>query len=129
MDVKTKANFINSVSSSQKIPCPICNSLNESDAMFCFSCGNKLLSSNDILQNARPISCPSCNERNEVGSVFCAACGAKLIIENNEISKRVLPNLTCTDVVESEEISVFAQGLPPWNIVPPQVMVRRKKKK
>lgn len=30
--------------------------------------------------------------------------------------------------VEPEEVSVFAQGLPDWDIVPPQVVVRRKKK-
>lgn len=29
---------------------------------------------------------------------------------------------------QSEEISVFAQGLPSWDVVPPQIIVRRKKK-
>jgi hypothetical protein len=28
-----------------------------------------------------------------------------------------------------EPVSVFAQGLPSWDVVPPQIMVRRKKKK
>jgi hypothetical protein len=32
-------------------------------------------------------------------------------------------------ILKPEEISVFAQGLPSWDIVPPQIMVRRKRKK
>lgn len=42
MDAKSKANFINSVASGQKIPCPNCNSLNRSDSSFCTFCGTKL---------------------------------------------------------------------------------------
>ena len=30
---------------------------------------------------------------------------------------------------EHEEVSVFAQGLPEWDLEPPQIMVRRKRKK
>ena len=42
MNIKSKANFINAVAGGQKIPCPTCNTLNKSDALFCISCGTKL---------------------------------------------------------------------------------------
>lgn len=43
MDAKSKANFINSVASRQKIPCPVCNELNEFDSRYCYMCGAQLI--------------------------------------------------------------------------------------
>ena len=43
MDAKSRANVINSVASGQKIPCPACDSLNESNSIFCIICGTKLI--------------------------------------------------------------------------------------
>lgn len=39
MDAKAKANFINSVSSGNTMPCPVCGNVNENDCKFCASCG------------------------------------------------------------------------------------------
>lgn len=67
------------------------------------------------------IPCPNCNQFNEAGSLFCVSCGKKLGEE--KVSK------TVPDLPEEPEISsAFAQGLPAWDIVPPQVVVRRKKR-
>lgn len=87
--MNTKANFINSVTDGQKIPCPVCNTLNETDATFCASCGNKF-----SLSTSKQIE------------------GISTISEE-----------------KPESISVFAQGLPSWDIVPPQIMIRRKKQR
>ena len=57
------------------------------------------------------IQCPSCGMMNEAGSVFCGACGSKLPAQ--------LP---------TEEANAFAQGLPGWDLTPPDAPVRRKRK-
>lgn len=100
MDAKSRANFINSVAGGQKIPCPKCNTLNESDSRFCITCGVP------IGQAEAPAQKP-------------------------EKAKTVQPSAAKPFVkVEepAEESSIFAEGLPAWDIVPPQVMVRRKKR-
>ena len=99
MDAKSKADFINSVSAGETIPCPKCNTANKSDDEFCISCGTKLtgeVSSNED-QALAPISGNSQQIKEEI-----------------------------REYVEPE--SVFAEGLPSWDIVPPQVMVRRRQK-
>lgn len=101
MDAKSKANFINSVAGGQKVPCPNCNALNEADSLFCFSCGTKL-----------------------EGIANAGEAGASRRASARPAFQMAAPAL----VDEPEEISVFAEGLPDWDIVPPQVMVRRKRK-
>ncbi|MDE6025283.1 MAG: zinc ribbon domain-containing protein [Lachnospiraceae bacterium] len=163
MDAKSKAIFINSVAGGKKIPCPICNVLNDSDAMFCFSCGNilKAVKEEDTVTNVETIECPICHENNEIGYMFCLSCGAKLSSDNSQTLEQSFKTAEAEKVEEikseeksqtispvavqekrvfksvamevagqqSEEMSAFAQGLPSWDLVPPQIMVRRKKKK
>ena len=92
MDAASKANFINAVAGGQKIPCPNCNTVNDS------------------------------------GSEFCMNCGAELVKKENPETL-----VTETEFVEpeiegvEETVSAFAEGLPSWDLVPPQVMVRRKR--
>lgn len=213
MDVKSKANFINSVASGQGMPCPNCNTLNKSDSRFCTACGTKL-------ESATPqenLQCPNCNTVNKADSRFCIGCGAELNqkasidtapafatvkeqpaenaepntvdeeategladatdttpafaaaeeqptedaepntvteevtekladatdmapafatvearseeipeknVEVNETSKAVEP-IFVQEEIDDDSVSVFAQGLPEWNLEPPQVMVRR----
>lgn len=147
MDAKSRANFINSIGGGQKIPCPNCNTLNDADATFCVSCGTKLKKDTDsqgeqdIVNggiNSLEVRCPKCNIINEPGAVFCGSCGAKLNVPvNGEINQRQQQAVSTKAIFkpvasivqeEPEEASVFAQGLPSWDIVPPQVMVRRKRK-
>lgn len=100
MDAKSKADFINSVAGRQKILCPNCNALNDSDSMFCFSCGTKL----EIAEKANL----NTNEAVQNGPAFQMAVSVP--------------------VEEQEDDNAFAQGLPDWDMVPPQVVVRRKRK-
>lgn len=103
MDAKSKADFINSVAGGQKIPCPNCNALNEPDFMFCYSCGAKFESRENV--NADSVSQP---QQAPVRPAFQTAAPAP--------------------AEEPEKVSVFAQGIPDWDMLPPQVVVRRKKK-
>lgn len=36
MDAKMRADFVNSVASGQKVPCPVCNTLNDPDGSFLY---------------------------------------------------------------------------------------------
>lgn len=181
MDAGSKVDFINSVAAGRKIPCPACNSLNDSDAVFCFSCGSKLAPSDSPSRNNGTIICPACSEPNETDAAFCASCGAKLTAGENGTSNQMFESIGGTadeaekkreasspavftvkhsgadatvraksdktqvrrkpvqsqvfqaavtaEAGEPEEISVFARGLPSWDVVPPQVTVRRKIKR
>ena len=55
------------------------------------------------------------------------------IFEDNNADADRLREQLKSDCFYNEEykepVSVFAQGLPSWDVVPPQIMVRRKKKK
>lgn len=96
MDAISKTNFINSVVTGTAIPCPKCGMTNESDSKFCISCGTDL-------------SSPQTHQANE--PVFEQVKEAE---SSAHIYQYVEPN------------NVFAEGLPEWNIEPPQVMVRRR---
>jgi hypothetical protein len=152
MNAKSKADFINSIAGGKKIPCPVCNALNDTGAAFCFSCGNKL----SVPKTT--ITCPNCKEENEAGSVFCASCGTRLTPEQEPVQVQpvqvqpvqvqptevqptevkptevtreapVFKQVATTIVEEPDEVSALALGLPEWSVVPPQEMVRRKKKR
>lgn len=109
MDAKSRANFINSVASGQNIPCPKCNTLNEADSKFCASCGTPL--EKKVESNNVPFA--PVKKVEEV----------KKVVDTKEPVKKVKP----VEVYKEPE-SVFAEGLPAWNVEPPQVMVRRKRK-
>lgn len=97
MDAKSKADFINSVANGETVPCPVCNAANGPDAKFCVVCGTKLTETADT--NAAPAFEP--------------------IPEYPQDEETIE-----TKYVEAK--SVFADGLPSWDIVPPQVVVRRR---
>lgn len=100
MDAKSKASFINSVAGGQSIPCPKCNILNNPESKFCVSCGAEL-------------TAPSATDTT-----------------NNTPFVSVAQNIQQTadkSIKYVEPASVFADGLPSWDIVPPQVMVRRRR--
>lgn len=123
MDAKSKAQFINSVAGGQGIPCPSCNTLNEPDSLFCVSCGTKLIT--DDFQTA------SQTEKRQEQQVFKKIVPEeeKKEVTEKEISEKQ-PFQVFVEAVDDDlkEVSVFAQGLPAWDIVPPQVVVRRKTK-
>ena len=44
----------------------------------------------------------------------------------SENKRQAFRPVVSADSAEEGQISVFAQGLPAWDVVPPQIMVRRK---
>lgn len=53
MDAKSRAKFINSVTSGTNISCPKCGTNNQSDSKFCVSCGAEITISKEA-QNSTP---------------------------------------------------------------------------
>lgn len=96
MDAKSKANFINSVADGQTIPCPKCNTANKPGTEVCVTCGTRLIKADT---DDSPAFAPVSE------SYQHTAKGEDKYMEDK---------------------SVFADGLPAWDIVPPQVMVRRR---
>lgn len=153
MDMKSNVNFINSGTDEYKIICPNCSTLNEMDSLFCFSCGTKLEEARDtnvnldkfVEGNTAYKSPADVQIRDEVqaedmkSSFLFGVENMKRnmsIMANEDVLQQPQPEspkMTVYTVVqnpveEPEEISVFAQGLPNWDMVPPQVVVRRKSK-
>lgn len=150
MDAKSKANFINSVAGAQKIPCPNCNTLNDADSMFCAICGTKI-GSEPGAENLNTEASQVLNDNQESVSSDQAATTSsssapafapvrakeeKTISEPNtneqkpksDAAKPAFQMATPEPEEQPEEVSVFAEGLPDWDMVPPQVVVRRKSK-
>ena len=75
MDAKLRADFVNSVASGQKVPCPVCNTLNDPDGSFCIACGHSLKKKDE---NSGTVICPVCQNANKKGFRFCTVCGNKL---------------------------------------------------
>ena len=122
MDTNSKANFINSVASGEQIPCLKCNALNRAAAKFCGFCGSSL-QENVVVETKDEPFAPIKKDSKEAP--------AKAAEESKEIGKPDKIEVTrkiekpVGEIEESE--SVFAKGLPAWDIEPPQVVVRRKK--
>lgn len=100
MNAKSKANFINSIASGEKTPCPNCGALNEAKSDFCSSCGKRF-------------------DDKGLGSSSDSAT------KSSAAFKKVSVDIVDTD----SEDSVFAKGLPSWDVVPPQIMVRRNRRR
>lgn len=66
--------------------------------------------------------CPKCGAENVEEAMFCASCGTSLKAE--EPIKEAVQEPIKEAVQEPE--SAFAKGLPEWDMVPPQMMIRRK---
>ena len=132
MDAKSKANFINSVAAGTAIPCPKCGTVNESDSRFCYSCGTEL-----SVPQTPQVAAPAFEQiEEEETSAQVKEKEAFAQIKEKETSVQVKEKEAFAQVMEKEKTvqvsryvepkNVFAQGLPEWDIEPPQVMVRRR---
>ena len=131
--------------------CPVCGAYNQADSRFCFSCGAK------IDEPAPAEEIPAFTENNEVDPEYPEESDSLIKGAYNEVNafetyaedgfvrdtddseaKQDESNeaFTAAEPVQEEhithesapeEVSAFAQGLPEWDIIPPQVMVRRHK--
>lgn len=144
MDAKSKANFINSVVAGQKIPCPNCNALNDADSIYCFSCGTQITNLDSQKHSMEENVNVNTNEeqtdfhKNNSAPAFATVSNSKSEIkaENLESTHQFQRDVSTSAFrmaqpepeEEVEEVSVFAEGLPDWDVVPPQVVVRRKSK-
>lgn len=127
MDAKARANFINSVGGGQQVPCPGCGALNKADSRFCITCGTPMRQAAVQEQTEAP---PVQERAAEAAPEMPFAPVKEEETKKARVEKPVTKQAEKPALVEEpEEISVFAEGLPSWDIVPPQVVVRRKKKK
>ncbi|MCD7754802.1 MAG: zinc ribbon domain-containing protein [Firmicutes bacterium] len=75
------------------------------------------------------VPCPRCGTANKPGSKTCVSCGADIVVAETSAAP-AFAAVAETEQMQTaskyvEPTSVFADGLPDWDIVPPQVMVRR----
>ena len=79
--------------------------------------------------SGQAVPCPKCSTINKPDSTFCIACGAKLsptAASNDAPAFSPISEDSQKATEHVEPTSAFADGLPSWDIVPPQVMVRRR---
>lgn len=75
------------------------------------------------------VSCPACGAVNRPTDRNCVTCGAELVAKKPASSTPAFASVVNAPAKNSryvETTAVFADGLPEWDIVPPQVMVRRR---
>lgn len=140
MEASENANFINAVASGQVVPCPNCDTANEKGSKFCISCGAQLP---DVKENGATPAFATISEETDtaennqelVSVSEVAATAAFASVEENvgnaveeETAAAFAPAFEeeKQSAVVPEEVSIFAEGLPDWDIVPPQTMVRRR---
>ena len=139
MNARSKADFINSVAGGM-IPCPNCQKLNEPDSKFCEACGTRLLKPEEPKPAETPAFEPVKKAEPSVAPAFEPVKKVEpSVAPAFEPVKKVEPSVApALEPVKNTEVrrkevyqepkSVFAKGLPDWDMVPPQVMVRRKKR-
>lgn len=88
--------------------CSSCGKQNNAQAKFCNFCGNSLDSQN--LDNSLVPAFSSVEESVGGSEPTAAEPSQELVAEE----------------VENDTLAIFADGLPQWDIVPPQIMVRRR---
>lgn len=125
MTVKAKVDFINAVANGSKIPCPECESENKPEARFCTICGTALVKPE--VKGNKP---DSTTVAKEAPQSVAAKSVQPLIMpkKNSETPIIPKPKAEPREVIPSdfEEQSAFANGLPPWTLEPPQILVKRR---
>lgn len=115
MDMNSKANAVNAAAAGERRPCPKCGAFNRQEAHFCVTCGAPMPAPATAFAPAQP----------EQATAFAPA-QAPAFAPAQPAQAAVF---TPVEAAESEPESAFAAGLPGWDILPPHVVVRRKKTK
>lgn len=115
--------------------CPECGEKLNEGAMFCASCGTKLIQYQEPeAANKEAASAFEEAKQPETQSAFeeTKQSEGPVAFEETkqpEASKKVAFQMFAPpENVEDDEPSPFAEGLPDWDIVPPSIMVRRKRR-
>ena len=143
----SNADFVNSAAAGKAVQCQFCGAQNQYGNKFCIKCGHALIYASP--RSAPPAAAAKPEKKAEPGTPFAAAKPEKKTEPGTPFAaakpeKKAKPGTpfaaakpekktafeTFEEVLkEQEEVSVFAQGLPEWDLEPPQIMVRRKRKK
>lgn len=112
-----------------QVVCPACHAVLVPDAVFCFSCGTNIKEYNaDEMEKLPEQGAAGENAEPAFRAVDENAFKPEPAAVKRPVQKRTI-NFAAPVEEADEEVSVFAQGLPGWDVVPPQVVVRRMKKK
>lgn len=136
MDATSNANLINSVAEGTTIPCPACGAALPPDSQFCTVCGQVLE------QKAPEADAPAFAPVEEETPAFAPVeedAPAFAPVEEEAPAFAPAEEETPAFAPAEEEVpakapkhayvepvSVFADGLPAWDIEPPQVVVRKR---
>jgi hypothetical protein len=74
------------------------------------------------------VPCRNCGTANRPSDKRCVTCGAELDAPAPAKSAPAFASVAAAPAAKApvvEQAPVFADGLPAWDILPPQVMVRR----
>lgn len=137
MDAKERASFINSVGNTTENTaknaaeniadntagkkCPKCGAENVEEAMFCASCGTPLHEESQKADMTEP-AFQSVQEEVQQPVQEAPKESVRQPVQEASQEKVQQP----VQEVPQEPESAFAKGLPEWDMVPPQVMIRRK---
>ena len=77
------------------------------------------------------VPCPRCGAANRPDAATCNVCGSPFAVkaaDNTPAFAAVAANTSVSgkSARYDESAAVFADGLPSWDILPPQVVVRRR---
>jgi|GEM_PF-1582692 len=77
------------------VKCPVCETMNSEDAMFCKGCGVKMAVALEAARRveqsfANSVQCHKCYEFNDLGAIICKGCGQPLPLRANQSSRAVV---------------------------------------
>lgn len=115
------ANLVNQAADGHPV-CAQCNTVNDPGVRFCKTCGSKLEVSGAVGKSPAFPEKPS-----EYAAAKSGAEAAFPQKPSNTVSEKAGRETAAAMEPKAEPRSALAEGLPEWNIEPPQVMVRRKR--
>lgn len=133
MDAKSRMNFINSVKGEkdQIKQCPYCGAELRTEARFCTECGKALSYVEDSNQNLREKESRNLSGGQTKGgsnSTDLEKLESLGTIRKTFPQKEVVQEKARCEQTEEKFTNAFAEGLPEWSLVPPNLPVRRRRR-